>query len=64
MKRIRFFAVTLLAALAVAASACTSPTGPDHTLGGNNHTLGSNNEPGDGDGHTLGSNNHTLGGNN
>jgi len=50
MKKARLLLATVIAALAVSAAACSSPMGPDHTLGSNNHTLGSNN-------HTLGSNN-------
>ena len=54
MKKVRLFLTAVLATLALSAAACTSPTGPDHTLGSGNHTLGSGN-------HTLGSGNHTLG---
>jgi hypothetical protein len=54
MKKVRLFLTAVIATLALAAAACTSPTGPDHTLGSGNHTLGSGN-------HTLGSGNHTLG---
>jgi len=50
MKRVRLFLTAIVATLAFAAAACTSPTGPDHTLGSGNHTLGSGN-------HTLGSGN-------
>ena len=43
MKKARMFVVALIATMAMAAAACTSPTGPDHTLGSGNHTLGSGN---------------------
>lgn len=50
MKRTRLFVTALIASLALAAAACTSPTGPDHTIGSGNHTIGSGN-------HTIGSGN-------
>jgi len=50
MKKVRLLLTALIATLALSAAACTSPTGPDHTLGSDNHTLGSDN-------HTLGSDN-------
>lgn len=49
MKKVRLLLTVVLTTLALA-TACTSPTGPDHTLGSDNHTLGSDN-------HTLGSDN-------
>ncbi len=57
MKKARLFVTALLTTLALSVAACSSPMGPDHTLGSDNHTLGSDN-------HTLGSDNHTLGSNN
>jgi len=54
MKKVRVLLTALFTTLALGAAACSSPTGPDHTLGSDNHTLGSGN-------HTLGSGNHTLG---
>jgi len=50
MKKVRRLLAVLMATAALSAAACTSPTGPDHTLGSDNHTLGSDN-------HTLGSDN-------
>ncbi|MGD2123646.1 MAG: hypothetical protein PVJ76_17980 [Gemmatimonadota bacterium] len=50
MKRIRLLLTALVATLALSAAACTSPTGPDHTIGSGNHTIGSGN-------HTIGSGN-------
>ena len=50
MKKVRLFLTALVAALAFTATACTSPTGPDHTIGSGNHTIGSGN-------HTIGSGN-------
>ena len=43
MKRVRLFLTALIVTLALAATACTSPTGPDHTIGSGNHTIGSGN---------------------
>jgi hypothetical protein len=55
MKKARILAAAVVASMAFAVSACSSPTAPDdHTLGSGNHTLGSGN-------HTLGSGNHTIG---
>jgi len=51
MKKVRLFLTAVLATLAMPATACTSPTGPDQSV---DHTLGSGN-------HTIGSGNHTLG---
>jgi len=50
MKKVRILLTAVIASLALTAAACTSPLGPDHTLGSDNHTLGSDN-------HTLGSDN-------
>ena len=50
MKKVRLLLTAVIATLALTAASCTSPTGPDHTLGSGNHTLGSGN-------HTLGSGN-------
>lgn len=50
MKKVRLFVAALAAAFALAATACTSPTGVDHTIGSGNHTIGSGN-------HTIGSGN-------
>jgi hypothetical protein len=54
MKRVRLLLTAAFAALALTAAACSSPTGPDHTIGSGNHTIGSGN-------HTIGSGNHTIG---
>jgi len=54
MKKARLLLTALVATAALTLAACTSPTGPDHTLGSDNHTLGSDN-------HTLGSDNYTAG---
>lgn len=54
MKKARLLLTALMATAALTLAACTSPTGPDHTLGSDNHTLGSDN-------HTLGSDNHNAG---
>lgn len=43
MKKVRLFVAALAAALALTATACTSPTGVDHTIGSGNHTIGSGN---------------------
>jgi hypothetical protein len=61
MKKIRLFLVGVLTTVALTATACASPTGPDHTLGSENHTLGSENHTLGSENHTLGSENHTLG---
>jgi hypothetical protein len=50
MKKVRLLLTVVIASLAMAATACTSPTGPDHTIGSGNHTIGSGN-------HTIGSGN-------
>ena len=50
MKKARLLVTAVFAALAFAAAACTSPMGPDHTIGSGNHTIGSGN-------HTIGSGN-------
>ena len=50
MKKVRLLLTAVIAALAFTVTACTSPTGPDHTIGSGNHTIGSGN-------HTIGSGN-------
>ena len=50
MKKVRLFLAAVIATLALSTAACTSPTGPDHTIGSGNHTIGSGN-------HTIGSGN-------
>ncbi len=50
MKKVRLFLAAVIATLALSAAACSSPTGPDHTIGSGNHTIGSGN-------HTIGSGN-------
>ena len=61
MKTVRLALTAIIVTLALTATACTSPTGPDdtigsviHTIGSGNHTIGSGN-------HTIGSGNHTIG---
>ena len=54
MKKTRFLATTLFAAIAFAAAACSSPTAPDHVIGSGNHVIGSGN-------HVIGSGNHVIG---
>lgn len=61
MKKVRLTLTAAIAALAFTVAACSSPTGPDHTLGSGNHTLGSGNHTLGSGNHTLGSGNHTLG---
>ena len=43
MKSLRLMIAATLTTLALTMAACSSPTGPDHTLGSGNHTLGSGN---------------------
>jgi hypothetical protein len=43
MKKVRLFLTAVVVTLALTATACTSPTGPDHTIGSGNHTIGSGN---------------------
>ena len=50
MKKVRLLLTAVIATLALAATACSSPTAPDHILGSGNHVLGSGN-------HVLGSGN-------
>ena len=50
MKKARRFLTALACALAFTAAACSSPTGPDHTIGTGNHTIGTGN-------HTIGTGN-------
>lgn len=50
MKKVRLFVAAVVAALAFTATACSSPTAVDHTIGSGNHTIGSGN-------HTIGSGN-------
>ena len=50
MKRVRLLLTAVFATLAFTVAACSSPTGPDHTIGSGNHTIGSGN-------HTIGSGN-------
>jgi len=54
MKKTRFLATALFAAIALAAAACSSPTAPDHVIGSGNHVIGSGN-------HVIGSGNHVIG---
>ena len=41
MKKVRLLLAAIVATLALSTAACTSPTGPDHTIGSGNHTIGS-----------------------
>jgi hypothetical protein len=61
MKKVRILLTAAFTVLAMGAAACSSPTGPDHTLGSDNHTLGSGNHTLGSGNHTLGSGNHTIG---
>jgi hypothetical protein len=50
MRKVRLLVTAFVAALAFAAGACSSPTGPDHVIGSGNHVIGSGN-------HVIGSGN-------
>jgi hypothetical protein len=47
MKKVRLLLTAVIASLALAATACSSPMAPDndepHTIGSGNHTIGSGN---------------------
>jgi len=48
MKKVRLLLTAVIASLALAATACSSPLAPDnddepHTIGSGNHTIGSGN---------------------
>jgi hypothetical protein len=54
MKKTRLLVTAAVVAIAFAASACSSPTAPDHVIGSGNHVIGSGN-------HVIGSGNHVIG---